>query len=104
MTSRKLASPAGSASTISEPVGLQARTAALADAEACYWATVDEPAASEADRIEAAENLESTRNRIAELTLTDAEAELAEAGGARDPRWPARLSLNDIEPEAEMFW
>jgi hypothetical protein len=76
---RKPISAAGSASPYHEPGELEARTPALADAEARYWATVEEPAATEADRIEVAENLERAPALIRELTCSlpapDAEPE-----------------------------
>jgi hypothetical protein len=70
---------AGNPSPHPEPGELHAHTASLADAEARYWATLEEPAASEGDRIEAAENLERAETRIRELTCSlpgpDAEPE-----------------------------
>jgi hypothetical protein len=64
---------------MTRPGELHARTADLADAEARYWATFDEPTASEADRIEAAESLERTQISMHELTCSppvpDAEPE-----------------------------
>jgi hypothetical protein len=98
----------GSSSPYPGPGEFQARTADLADAEARYHATLDEPAASEGDRIDAADNLDRAQTRMQELIATeaqeaDAEAGLVAARAAWGPEWPAWLSMNDIEPEAEMF-
>jgi hypothetical protein len=50
---------------ILQPGEAEAVMAALADAQARYWATLDEPQATEADRIDAADNLD----RVQTLTL-----------------------------------
>jgi hypothetical protein len=85
---------------------LQARTADLADAEARYHITVDEPAASEGDHIDAAEALDRAQTRMQELTWAsreaDAEAGLVAAREAWGPEWPAWLSMTDIEPGPEI--
>jgi hypothetical protein len=88
------------------PGELRARTADLADAEARYHATLGEPEADEADRIEAAESLDRAQTRMRELTAAEAEeadAELESQRQARAPEWPYWLSMTDIEPEADVF-
>jgi hypothetical protein len=100
--------PADNASAHPVPGELHARTADLAEAEARYHATLDEPAATEGDRIEAAENLDRARALIREVVSAeaheaDAEARLVAAREACGPEWPASLSMNDIEPGADMF-
>jgi hypothetical protein len=70
---------ADSASPHPWPSELHDRTADLADAEARYHATLDEPAATEGDRIEATENLDRAQTLFRELTcsplMADAEPE-----------------------------
>jgi hypothetical protein len=90
-----------------DPGELRARTADLADAEARYHSTLDEPEAAEADRIEAADNLGRAKTRIRELTAAEAEeadAELEAQRQAWGPEWPYWLSSNNIDfPEADLF-
>jgi hypothetical protein len=47
----------------------------LAAAEGFYWATLDDPYASEADRIEAAENLDRAQTLMQELVAEPLQAE-----------------------------
>jgi hypothetical protein len=76
--------PADSPSPYPGPGEQHARTADLADAEARYHATLDEPAASEADRIDAADNLERAQTRMRELTPAEAQEAEAELVAARE--------------------
>jgi hypothetical protein len=60
--------PAENASPHPGPGELRARTAELAEAEARYHATIDEPAASEGERIEAAKNLDRAAPVLDEMS------------------------------------
>jgi hypothetical protein len=97
---------ANSASPYPEPGELQARAADLADAEARYQITVDEPAASEGDRIDAAEALDRAQTRMQEVTSAereaDAEAGLVAAREAWGPEWLTWQPMPDIDPGPEI--
>jgi hypothetical protein len=52
------------------PAAAPGELTTLADAEARYWATADEPHASEADLLDAAEHLDRAREAAAEAEAT----------------------------------
>lgn len=64
---------------------LESRSQGLQDAEANYWAIVDDPQATEADRVEAAEMLEEAETRVRELTTVPVVGETAAESSAVRP-------------------
>lgn len=59
------------------PYELESRIQGLQDTEANYWAVMDDPEATETDRVEAAELLDEAETRIRELTAAPIAAETA---------------------------